>query len=414
MQRGTRQATGCVRRRIHSAAAAGGLGGAAQHPPEQARRGARVVESGGLENRCAFTGTVGSNPTLSASRTFPARPRGAVKAWAGQGHIRIGIGSSRCQVHDPEPSPEPVPFCPCEPPRPGRTRCRSQPLASRLGPHRVVADSFGDPTAPRVLMLHGIPGWRGTFRGVAQRLAAEAHVVAVDLLGFGESSEPDGDFHAAAQAEMVVALIWQLGGRPVHLVGFDFGGPTAVLAYAKAPELVASLTLAATNLFTDTRIPLPLHLVRPPLVGDLFARVLFGRPGLSMMWLTRRGTAPAVRLRSLSRDAPLRPRHPLDTPGVPGEPARLGRPVRPGRGRPCPASVCHARCSGAIAIRSFRSPSANEALRRFPAPASWSCRAAGTSCRRKTRTGSRRPLPRSSGAPPPVVQSSAAGATVSG
>ncbi len=31
------------------------------------RRGARVVEWGGLENRCAFAGTVGSNPTLSAS-----------------------------------------------------------------------------------------------------------------------------------------------------------------------------------------------------------------------------------------------------------------------------------------------------------------------------------------------------------
>ncbi len=29
-------------------------------------RGARVAESGGLENRCTFTGTVGSNPTLSA------------------------------------------------------------------------------------------------------------------------------------------------------------------------------------------------------------------------------------------------------------------------------------------------------------------------------------------------------------
>ena len=27
-----------------------------------------MVESGGLENRCAFTGTVGSNPTLSAIR----------------------------------------------------------------------------------------------------------------------------------------------------------------------------------------------------------------------------------------------------------------------------------------------------------------------------------------------------------
>ena len=31
------------------------------------RRGARVVESGSLENCCTFTGTVGSNPTLSAT-----------------------------------------------------------------------------------------------------------------------------------------------------------------------------------------------------------------------------------------------------------------------------------------------------------------------------------------------------------
>ena len=32
------------------------------------RRGARAVESGGLENRCTRKGTVGSNPTLSATR----------------------------------------------------------------------------------------------------------------------------------------------------------------------------------------------------------------------------------------------------------------------------------------------------------------------------------------------------------
>src|SRR2546423_757658 len=35
--------------------------------PKLLRRGAGAVERGGLENRCAFTGTVGSNPTLSAS-----------------------------------------------------------------------------------------------------------------------------------------------------------------------------------------------------------------------------------------------------------------------------------------------------------------------------------------------------------
>ena len=34
------------------------------------RRGARAVESGGLENRCGLTATVGSNPTLSAKFSF--------------------------------------------------------------------------------------------------------------------------------------------------------------------------------------------------------------------------------------------------------------------------------------------------------------------------------------------------------
>ena len=36
------------------------------NPVSPQRRGARVVDWDGLENRCAFTGTVGSNPTLSA------------------------------------------------------------------------------------------------------------------------------------------------------------------------------------------------------------------------------------------------------------------------------------------------------------------------------------------------------------
>ena len=36
------------------------------------RRGAGVVERGGLENRCAFMGTEGSNPSLSAKSELQA------------------------------------------------------------------------------------------------------------------------------------------------------------------------------------------------------------------------------------------------------------------------------------------------------------------------------------------------------
>ena len=37
-------------------------------PPLSPRRRGRVVDCGGLENRCTLTGTVGSNPTASANR----------------------------------------------------------------------------------------------------------------------------------------------------------------------------------------------------------------------------------------------------------------------------------------------------------------------------------------------------------
>lgn len=153
-----------------------------------------------------------------------------------------------------------------------------------LGEGVVAVDVWGTADGAPVLLLHGIPGWRGIWRGVAERLAAGRCVWAPDLLGFGESSDPPDDAHAAFQAAMVVSLIREMGGRPVHLVGFDFGGPVAVLVYRQAPELVLSLVLAATNVFVDTPVPGPLQIVRPPVVGDLFARMLFGRSGLSMMW----------------------------------------------------------------------------------------------------------------------------------
>jgi pimeloyl-ACP methyl ester carboxylesterase len=166
------------------------------------------------------------------------------------------------------------------------TSGRGDPQTYRvaLGKQGVAVDDFAA-TGPPILLLHGIPGWRGIWRNAARHLAADCRVIAPDLLGFGESSEPSGEFHASGQADMVVQLIRQLGCGPVHLVGFDFGGPIAVLVYRQAPELVSSLMLAATNVFTDTPIPVPLRLVRTRCVGDFFARVLFSRTGLAMMWL---------------------------------------------------------------------------------------------------------------------------------
>jgi pimeloyl-ACP methyl ester carboxylesterase len=174
----------------------------------------------------------------------------------------------------------------------------------RAGPHLVAVDFYGD-DGPQILLLHGIPGDRTIWSAVARRLRGN-QIVAPDLLGFGGSSEPIGNPHAAGQAEMLAALIGELGRQPVHVVGFDFGGPVAVLLAARYPHYAASLTLAATNVLVDTPIPGPLHLVRPPILGDLFARMIFSRPGLSGMWfgaVARRDRFPFSNYRGLLSSA---------------------------------------------------------------------------------------------------------------
>ena len=59
------------------------------------RRGARVVESGGLENRCTRKRTVGSNPTLSASisHVFIAVLTSVVETTADRRDAYLGIFS---------------------------------------------------------------------------------------------------------------------------------------------------------------------------------------------------------------------------------------------------------------------------------------------------------------------------------
>ena len=152
-----------------------------------------------------------------------------------------------------------------------------------IGEHSLVFDLHGD-DGPAVLLLHGIPGWRGTFREVAEDLAVDHRVLVPDLVGFGESSVLPPGWHAAEQAEVLAHFLDAQGVGEVHLCGFDFGGPIALLLMQRVPEKVRSLTLMATNVLTDTPIPVPLKLARVPLLGDLAFRVFFGRLGLTAMW----------------------------------------------------------------------------------------------------------------------------------
>jgi pimeloyl-ACP methyl ester carboxylesterase len=150
-------------------------------------------------------------------------------------------------------------------------------------PGAVVAADIHDGAGAPFLLLHGIPGSRRTWRRVAESLRG-APLLVPDLLGFGESGDPPGDFHAPGQAAALLEFLDRVEAPGVHLAGFDFGGPIALELYRRAPRRILSLTLIATNAFRDTPIPGVLRAARVPLAGEALFFLLCSWLGLAALW----------------------------------------------------------------------------------------------------------------------------------
>lgn len=103
--------------------------------------------------------------------------------------------------------------------------------------------------SPRVLLLHGWPGFWYDWRRVLPRLAAFTSVIAPDLRGFGASAKPDWPvqtaYSADAQARNILALLDQLDVERIVLAGYDIGSRVAQTLARLAPKRVHALVLAA-------------------------------------------------------------------------------------------------------------------------------------------------------------------------
>jgi pimeloyl-ACP methyl ester carboxylesterase len=146
-------------------------------------------------------------------------------------------------------------------------------------------------TGPTIVLVHGIPGSARCWERVIGQLT-DAHVIAPDLLGFGESSR-SGDkveLHAENQARLLAAVLDEIEVNNAVFVGHDFGGPIALELTRHRPDLVSGLVLAATNSFGDTPIPMPLRLILLPWIGPILERLLLSRTSQRMM--LRQGVGP--------------------------------------------------------------------------------------------------------------------------
>lgn len=103
----------------------------------------------------------------------------------------------------------------------------------------AVVDYGG--TGPDVVLVHSVAHCSAVWDDVAAVLTPDAHVIAVDLPGHGQSSAPASGFTQITTDLLTVAEALGLG-RPV-LVGHDVSGGFAAAAAATAPDRVGALVL---------------------------------------------------------------------------------------------------------------------------------------------------------------------------
>jgi pimeloyl-ACP methyl ester carboxylesterase len=107
----------------------------------------------------------------------------------------------------------------------------------------------GPEDATPVILLHGFPGSRQTWRAVSQRLSRSGvRTVALEQRGYGPSARPNGveAYRVPALAGDVVALADRLGVERCHLVGHDWGGIVAWYLASTQPSRWSSLTVLST------------------------------------------------------------------------------------------------------------------------------------------------------------------------
>lgn len=137
---------------------------------------------------------------------------------------------------------------------------------------RIRVRTSGDPGAPPVLLLHGIGRSLEDWAPQHDLLSDSYRVISTDLAGFGLSDRLPGPATIRSLAGGVLATLDTVGERrAVHVMGNSLGGAVAQTVLTRAPERVATLTLAASAGFGSEVTP-ALRVLGVPFLGARLLR----------------------------------------------------------------------------------------------------------------------------------------------
>ena len=134
-------------------------------------------------------------------------------------------------------------------------------------PYKLHAEIMKNPIRPKatLLLLHGIGNNSHAWDAVIKKLPKNIRVIAIDLLGFGQSPKPKIiEYNAYQQARCVIRTYLSLGSpKKIIIVGHSLGALVGVELAKRYPLLVQSLILVSPPFYraedpsTKTLLPQP-------------------------------------------------------------------------------------------------------------------------------------------------------------
>ncbi len=113
----------------------------------------------------------------------------------------------------------------------------------RNGPIELHVAEDGDPSAPPILLLHGITSFGGTWDWIVPTLAERFRVLRLDFRGHGASDRAPEQYSPAGYLSDAVAAIEQAAGQPCVVMGHSLGGATAAALAQQHAELVVAAVM---------------------------------------------------------------------------------------------------------------------------------------------------------------------------
>ena len=109
-----------------------------------------------------------------------------------------------------------------------------------VGSLRMHYVDWGNPSAPPLVMIHGLDRVARTFDHVAPHFSGRFHVIALDMRGHGDSSwDPAGRYQVEDHAGDLEGFVRALGLRNLTLWGNSTGGRVVQVFAGMHPELVS-------------------------------------------------------------------------------------------------------------------------------------------------------------------------------